>query len=146
METITKIGTRPNGAWLATAFDLHIHYGYETMLLLFDTFTSKYQARVARVAKSELAGQGSSVVWQKVLWNKARPLSEMPKLKEECGSVSIGCFVKAFHDIQLYISLINQTSIVVIEVPDGQYTEKVQSHIESIAQFFQNTLLSIVNC
>ena len=70
----------------------------------------------------------------------------MPKLKEECGSVSIGCFVKAFHDIQLYISLINQTSIVVIEVPDGQYTEKVQSHIESIAQFFQNTLLSIVNC
>lgn len=143
MEAVTKLGTRMYGEWQTMAYDLHIHYGYKTMLLLFDRFISEYQVRVVRIAKAELSGQNNSVVWRRLLFNKPKPLSEMTALKEECGEVSIGCLLKAFRDVQLQLFMDNQTSIVVFQVPNAQCSEKVQEHIESIAQFFQTTLLTL---
>ena len=65
MADITKLGTRPKGGWIAIAYDIHAHYGYETMLQLFDRFIAKYQARVGRIAKAKIAEQAHTVAWQK---------------------------------------------------------------------------------
>ena len=142
MLEVTKLGTRPNGGWIAVAYDLHIHYGYETMLQLFDRFIAKYQARVDRIDKAELAGQAHSVVWQRFLFNKAKPLTELTALQNECGEVAIGCTVKAFNDLQMYLTLTNQTSVVIIQVPEENFTEQVQEHMDTVAQFLQTTLTS----
>ena len=142
MADITKLGTRPNGGWIAVAYDFHTHYGYETMLQLFDCFITKYQARVERIAKAEFAGQAHTVVWQKLLFNKAKPLTEMKALQDECGEVAIGCTVKAFDNLQMYLTLTNQTSVVTIQVPKESFTEQVQEQVDSVVHFFQTTLES----
>ena len=141
MEEVTIISSRNNEGWWAVAYDLHVHYGYETMLLFCDRFISKFHVCVERISKAEMVGKRHSVVWQRLLF-KAKPLSKMATLKEECGVVAIGCTVKAFDGIQLYLTMMNQTSVITIQVPDYQYSEKVQEQMDSVAHFFQTTLLS----
>lgn len=142
MEEITQLGSRENGGWWAVAYDLHVHYGYETMLQLFDRFVSEFEVRVERIAKAKMAGQAHSVVWQRLLFSKAKALSKMAALKEECGVVAIGGSVRAFDSIQMYMTMMNQTSVLTIQVPEYQYTEEVQKQIDSVALFFQTLLLS----
>lgn len=125
---------------MAVAYDFHAHYGYETMLRLFDCFIAKYQVRVGRVAKAELAGQAHTVIWQKYLFNKAKPLTEMKALREECGEVAIGGTVKAFDNLQMYLTLTNQTSVITIQVPEESFTEQVQEQVDSVVHFFQTEL------
>ncbi len=140
MEEVTTISSRNNEGWWAVAYDLHIHYGYETMLLLYDRFISEFHVCVERIAKAEMVGKRHSVVWQRLLFFNAKPLSKMAALKEECGVVAIGCTVKAFDGIQLYLTMMNQTSVITIQVPDHQYSEKVQEQMNSVAHFFQAAL------
>ena len=144
MADITKLGTRPNGGWIAIAYDIHAHYGYETMLQLFDRFIAKYQARVGRITKAKIAGQAHTVVWQNLFFSKAKPLTEMHSLQEECGEVAIGCTVKAFDNLQMYLTLTNQTRVITIQVPEESFTEQVQEQVDSVVQFFQTTL--VLNC
>ncbi len=140
MKEVTRLGTRLNGGWMAVAYDLHTHYGYETMLQLFDMFITEYQARVDRIDKAEIAGQAHSVVWQRLLFNKAKPLSEMKALQRECGEVAVGCSVKTFDGLRMYLTLTNQTSVVTIQVAEDYYTEQVRKQMDSVARFLQNTL------
>ena len=144
MADITKLGTRSNGGWIAIAYDIQAHYGYGTMLQLFDSFIAKYQARVGRIAKAKIAGQAHTVVWQYLLFNKAKPLTEMHALQEECGEVAIGCTVKAFDNLQMYLTLTNQSRVITIQVPEESFTEQVQEQVDSVVQFFQTTL--VLNC
>ena len=112
MSDITWLRTENNEGWTAIAYDLHTHYGYKTMLCLLDSFISNFHARVERIAKAKITGQTHTVVWQKLLFNKAKALTEMQALQEECGEVAIGCKVKAFDNLQMYLTLINQSSII----------------------------------
>ena len=144
MSDITWLRTENNEGWTAIAYDLHIHYGYKTMLCLFDSFISNFHARVERIAKAKITGQRHTVVWQKLLFNKAKALTEMQALQEECGEVAIGCKVKAFDNLQMYLTLINQSSIITIQVPEESFTQQVQDQVDSIVQFFHTTLES--NC
>jgi hypothetical protein len=114
------------------------------MLSLFDLFIAKYEARVDRIAKAELAGQAHSVVWWRLLFNRTRPLLEMKSLQGECGEVAIGCTVKTFNGLQMYLTLTNQTSVVTIQVPEESFCEQVQDHLDSVAQFFQQALILII--
>ena len=68
----------------------------------------------------------------------------MQALQEECGEVAIGCKVKAFDNLQMYLTLINQSSIITIQVPEESFTQQVQDQVDSIVQFFHTTLES--NC
>ena len=68
----------------------------------------------------------------------------MQALQEECGEVAIGCKVKAFDNLQMYLTLINQSSIITIQVPEESFTQQVQDQVDSIVEFFHNTLES--NC
>ena len=123
MSDITWLRTENNEGWTAIAYDLHTHYGYKTMLCLLDSFISNFHVRVERIAKAKITGQTHTVVWQKLLFNKAKALTEMQALQEECGEVAIGCKVK---------------------VPEESFTQQVQDQVDSIVEFFHNTLES--NC
>ena len=90
MEEVTTISSRNNEGWWAVAYDLHIHYGYETMLLLYDRFISEFHVCVERIAKAEMVGKRHSVVWQRLLFFNAKPLSKMAALKEELVAVTDG--------------------------------------------------------
>lgn len=147
MEEVTIVGKRPNYGygWDAYAYDIHIHYGYQTMLMMFDMFIAEYKATVDRVAKAKVSGMNHSVVWRRWLFRKMKPLSEMTELKEECGEVAIGCFPKKIAGLQMYISLANQTSIVYIDVPTQMVSDKIETQLLDIARFFQMTLMSGLN-
>ena len=140
MAEVIRLGTRPNGAWMEVAYDLQIRYGYETMLRLLDRFIADYQARVDRVDKATIAGMAYTTVWRRIIFKMAKPLTEMESLKEECGVVAIGCTVKVFDGLQMYLTMMNQTSVVTIQVPEDVFSDEVQSRIDSIAQFFNATL------
>ena len=143
MDEVTLVGTQQNGTWLAFAYDLHYHYGYETMLWLFDRFVSDYQVCVERIAKATVAGDDHTVVWQKFLFSRGtKSLSEIKALKEECGEVAVGGIVKALDNLQIYMVLMNQTSIVTFQIPDDQFSMPVKKQIESIAMFLQSNILS----
>ena len=141
MAEITVLGTRMNGGWFAIAYDIHVRYGYEAMLSLFDRFVSQFQVRVDIIAKATMAGCTHTTVWQRTSRNKAKPLADMDELKEECGEIAVGGLVMALDGIQAYISLSNQTSIVTIQIPGEQYSEEVSVQLDSIASFFQASLL-----
>lgn len=142
MSDITWLRTEHNEGWTAIAYDLHIHYGYKTMLCLFDSFITKFQARVERITSAKITGQTHFVVWQKFLFNKAKALTEMQALQEECGEVAIGCKLKTFDNLQMYLTLINQTSVITIQVPEESFTQQVQDQVDSIVQFFHTALES----
>ena len=116
MDEIICIGKRENGSWIAIGYDIRYKYGYETMLLLLDKFISEYDIKVGLVTKSPIAGANRITVWRKLFFNKPKPLSDMEALKEECGDVSVGGISKRLSDIQLYVTLTNQTSIIVFQV------------------------------
>ena len=78
-----------------------------------------------------------------MFFNKPKPLSDMEALKEECGDVSVGGISKRLSDIQLYVTLTNQTSIIVFQVPKDQYSEAIKEHIDAAVRFIQMTLVSI---
>lgn len=61
MEEITQLNSRENGGWWAVVYNLHVHYGYETILRLFDRFVSEFEVRVERIAKAKMVGQAHSV-------------------------------------------------------------------------------------
>lgn len=82
--------------------------------------------------------------WWRLLFNRTRPLLEMKSLQGECGEVAIGCTVKTFNGLQMYLTLTNQTSVVTIQVPEESFCEQVQDHLDSVAQFFQQALISII--
>ena len=145
MEEVTIVGKRPNYGWNGYAYDIHIHYGYETMLLLFDKFIAEYKATVDRVAKAKVSGMNHSVVWRRWLFRKMKPLSEMTELKEECGVVAIGCHPQILSGLQMYITMANQTSMVYIQVPIEMVSDKIESQLLDIAKFFQKTLMSSLN-
>ena len=140
---INCIGTRENGSWMAIGYDIRYRYGYETMLLLFDKLISEYNVKVDLVRKSPIAGANHLTVWRKWLFNKSKPLSDMEALKEECGEISVGGVSKRLSDIQLYVTLTNQTSIIVFQVPKDHYSEAIKEHFDAAARFIQMTLVSI---
>lgn len=140
MAEVTRLGTRQNGAWMEVVYDLQTRYGYETMLMLLDRFIVDYQARVDRVVKAQISGMPHSVVWRRLLVNKFKPLTEMESLKEECGVVSVGCVVKVFDGLQMYLTMMNQTGIVSVQVPEDVFSDEVLSRIDSVADFFKSVL------
>ena len=143
LDEINCIGTRENGSWMAIGYDIRYRYGYETMLLLFDKLISEYNVKVDLVRKSPIAGANHLTVWRKWLFNKPKPLSDMEALKEECGEISVGGVSKRLSDIQLYVTLTNQTSIIVFQVPKDHYSEAIKEHFDAAARFIQMTLVSI---
>ena len=143
LDEIICIGKRENGSWIAIGYDIRYKYGYETMLLLLDKFISEYDIKVDSVTKSPIAGANRITVWRKLFFNKPKPLSDMEALKEECGDVSVGGISKRLSDIQLYVTLTNQTSIIVFQVPKDQYSEAIKEHIDAAVRFIQMTLVSI---
>lgn len=143
LDEIICIGKRENGSWIAIGYDFRYKYGYETMLLLLDKFISEYDIKVDLVTKSPIAGANRITVWRKLFFNKPKPLSDMEALKEECGDVSVGGISKRLSDIQLYVTLTNQTSIIVFQVPKDQYSEAIKEHIDVAVRFIQMTLVSI---
>lgn len=142
MAEVIRLGTRQNGAWMEVVYDLQTRYGYETMLMLLDRFIVDYQARVDRVVKAQISGMPHSVVWRRLLVNKFKPLTEMESLKEECGVVSVGCVVKVFDWLQMYLTMMNQTSVVTIQIPQDDLSDEVLSRIDSVSQFFSTELSS----
>ena len=142
MTGITCIGIRENYGWTCVGYDLRYRYGYETMLLMLDQFIVGYAVQVDRIAKAMLAGMGHDVVWRRWPFRKAQPLSGMDALKEECGEIAVGGVSKRLDDLQLYITLTNQTSIITIQVPQENYSEAVKNQLDLIARFFQNSLVS----
>jgi len=133
---------RENGSWIAIGYDIRYKYGYETMLLLLDKFISEYDIKVDLVTKSPIAGANRITVWRKLFFNKPKPLSEIEALKEECGEVSVGGNSKRLSDIQLYVTLTNQSSIIVFQVPKDQYSEEIKDKIDAAAYFIQIALVS----
>lgn len=143
LDEIICIGKRENGSWIAIGYDIRYKYGYETMLLLLDKFISDYDIKVDLVTKSPIAGANRITVWRKLFFNKPKPLSDMEALKEECGDVSVGGISKRLSDILLYVTLTNQTSIIVFQVPKDHYSEAIKEHIDAAVRFIQMTLVSI---
>ena len=140
LDEIICIGKRENGSWIAIGYDIRYKYGYETMLLLLDKFISEYDIKVDIVTKSPIAGANRITVWRKLFFNKPKPLSDMEALKEECGDLSVGGISKRLSDIQLYVTLTNQTSIIVFQVPKDHYSEAIKEHIDAAVRFIQMTL------
>ena len=140
LDEINCIGTRENGDWIAVGYDIRYRYGYETMLLLLDKFISEYDVKLDIVKKSPIAGATHVTVWRNWLFNKPKPLSEMEALKEECGEVSVGGNSKRLSDIQLYVTLTNQSSIIVFQVPKEQYSEEIKGQFDAAARFIQTAL------
>ena len=143
LDEIICIGKRENGSWIAIGYDIRYRYGYETMLLLLDEFISRYDVKVDIVTKSSIAGATHVTVWRKWFFNKPKPLSDMKALKEECGEVSVGGNSKRLSDIQLYVTLTNQSSIIVFQVPKDHYSEEIKEKIDAAARFMQIALVSI---
>ena len=143
LEEINCFGTRENGSWIAIGYDIRYRYGYEIMLLLLDKFISEYDVKVEIIRKSPIAGANHIVVWRKWLFNKPKPLSEIEALKGECGDVSVGGVSKRLSDIQLYVTLTNQSSIIVFQVPNDQYSEEIKGKIDAAAHFIQIALVSV---
>ena len=143
LDEIICIGKRENGSWIAIGYDIRYKYGYETMLLLLDKFISDYDIKVDLVTKSPIAGANRITVWRKLFFNKPKPLSDMEALKEECGDLSVGGISKRLSDILLYVTLTNQTSIIVFQVPKDHYSEAIKEHIDAAVRFIQMTLVSI---
>ena len=143
MDEIICIGKRENGSWIAIGYDIRYRYGYEIMLLLLDKFITEYDIKVEIITKSPIAGANHIAVWRKWLFNKPKPLSEIKALKEECGEVSVGGISKRLSDIQLYVTLTNQTSIIVFQVPKDQYSEEIKDKIDAAAHFLQIALVSV---
>jgi hypothetical protein len=141
MDYFTLLGTQQEGAWTSCFYDIGYPFGYDTMLSLFDKFISSYKVRVYCIAKATLYGQSHTVIWKRSLFRRAKPLSEILALKEECGVVAIGVETKELDSIRLYISLINQTSRLTIQIPTNQLSEKRQKQIEDIARFFSEQYL-----
>lgn len=143
LDDINSIGTRENGSWIAIGYDIRYRYGYETMLLLLDEFISRYDVIVDIVTKSSIAGATHVTVWRKWFFNKPKPLSDMKALKEECGEVSVGGNSKRLSDIQLYVTLTNQSSTIVFQVPNDKYSEEIKEKIDAAVRFMQIALVSI---
>ena len=143
LDEIICIGKRENGSWIAIGYDIRYKYRYETMLLLLDKFISEYDIKVDLVTKSPIAGANRITVWRKLFFNKPKPLSDMEALKEECGEVSVGGNSKRLSDIQLYVTLTNQSSIIVFQVPKDQYSEEIKDKIDAAAYFIQIALVSV---
>ena len=143
LDDINSIGTRENGSWIAIGYDIRYRYGYEIMLLLLDKFITEYDIKVEIITKSPIAGANHIAVWRKWLFNKPKPLSEIKALKEECGEVSVGGISKRLSDIQLYVTLTNQSSIIVFQVPKDQYSEEIKDKIDAAAYFIQIALVSV---
>lgn len=142
LAEISCLGTKENYGWICVGYDIQYRYGYETMLSLLDRFVSEYAVRVDRIDKAMLAGMAPDIVWKKWLFNKPQPLSQMEALKEECGQVSVGGVSRRLSDIQLYVTMTNQTSIITIQVPQENYSDAVKREMDIAVQFIQATLVS----
>ena len=143
LAVISCLGIKENYGWICVGYDIQYRYGYEAMLSLLDRFVSEYAVRVERIDKAELAGMPHTVVWRKWLFNKAPALTDLEALKEECGQVSVGGVSKRLSDIQLYVTMTNQTSIITIQVPQENYSDAVKRKLDIAVQFIQSTLVSI---
>ena len=142
LADIHFLGTKDNHGWVAVGYDIQQRYGYDTMLFLLNKFISKYSIKVERIAKAQVAGMPHTIVWTKNLFNKAPSLSQIEALKEECGEIAVGGVSKRLSDIHLYVSLINQTSIIYIQVPKNQYSDSIQRKLDIAIQYIQDSLLS----
>lgn len=143
LDDINSIGTRENGSWIAIGYDIRYRYGYEIMLLLLDKFISEYDIKVEIITKSPITGANHIAVWRKWLLNKPKPLSEIEALKDECGEIAVGGNSKRLSGIQLYVTLINQSSNIVFQVPKDQYSEEIKEKIDAAAHFIQIALVSV---
>ena len=136
------MGIRENYGWIAVGYDIQYRYGYETMLSLLDAFINKYSINVERIAKAQVFGMSHVVVWRKWLFNKAKPLSRMSALKEECGEVAVEGVSNRLSGFQVYVSLMNQTSTIIIQVPKEKYSEDIQRKLDVAAQYVQDIIAS----
>lgn len=142
LAEVKCLGLRENYGWIAIDYDIQYRYGYETMISLLDTIIRKYSIKVERIAKAQVVGMTYTVVWRNWLFNKAKPLSHLDALKEECGEIAVGGVSQRLSDIRLYISLLNQTSIITIQVPQEKYSEDIKRKLDVAAQFIQYLLAS----
>lgn len=142
LAEVKCLGIRENHGWIAIGYDIQHRYGYETMISLLDTIIGKYSIKIDRIAKAQVTGMNHIVVWRNWLFNKAQPLSRLKALKEECGEIAVGGVSKRLSDIQLYITLVNQTSIITIQIPQEKYSEEIKRKLDVAAQFIQDLLAS----
>ncbi|MBO4765029.1 MAG: hypothetical protein J5508_04880 [Bacteroidales bacterium] len=142
MEAVSFLGSRLNGAWRYFGYDIHIGYGYDTMLKLFDKFIADYNVSVERISKAEMYGMAQTPVGEDGSF-KGQSLSELEELKEECGALSIGCSARDINNTPVFITLVNQTSIVSIQVPDPLCSDDVKKYLDGIADYLQKTLSDI---
>jgi hypothetical protein len=141
MPEVKIIGTRLSEGWHAVAYDLQIRYGYDSMITLFDRFIVEYDFRLKRIGRAQVAGMEHEILYVVSLFKKTEQLSRMKAVKEECGELAIGGNAKALGGLKLFITLTNQTSVLVIQLYEDQYNEKVQEQLDGIARFFQSTLI-----
>ena len=137
---MTCLGTTVDYGWVCVGYDIQYRYGYETMLHLLDRLIVDYSVKLDRIAKAKLAGMPHTVVWRDWLFNKAPALSDMDALKEECGQVAVGGVSKKLSDIQLYVTMTNQTSVITIQVPQEKYSEAVKKELDTVAADMGKTL------
>lgn len=137
---MTCLGTTVDYGWVCVGYDIQCRYGYETMLSLLDKLIADYSIRIDRISKAELAGMPHTVVWRNWLFNKAPALSDMDALKEECGQVAVGGVSKKLSDLQLYVTMTNQTSVITIQVPQENYTEAVKRDLDAVTADMGKTL------
>ena len=64
-------------------------------------------------------------------------------LKDECGEIAVGGNSKRLSGIQLYVTLINQSTNIVFQVPKDQYSEEIKEKIDAAAHFIQIALASV---
>ena len=142
MGDIKFLGTKPNYGWIMFGYDIHYRYGYDDMLRVLDRITEDYGIKLNIVRTAMIAGSAPRTVWKKTIFNKAQPLTQMEPLKEECGEVAIGGICKKLSFTQVYITMANQTSIVVIQVPESRNTEGLKEEIDSLAEAIQSKLIN----
>lgn len=142
MNELKVIGHRINGNWLEATYDIQYRYGYETMLEVLDSVSEEYGVRIEIVDKAILAGAATERIWQKTLFRRSKPLIKMRSLKEECGIVSIGGKCKVLSLRQVYITMVNQTSMITIQILKDKESETGQESMKILASAIQAKVAS----
>ena len=62
--------------------------------------------------------------------------------QENYGWICVGGVSRRLSDIQLYVTMTSQTSIVTIQVPQEIYSDAVKRELDIAVQFIQATLVS----
>lgn len=137
------LGTRNNGDWIAIFYDIKYKYGYEKMLQVLDSVSEEAGIGIEVVHKARMAGTEHLTVWEKGTSDSTCHLCQLDALSEECGEVAIGGSCKLEYLPRIYITMCNQTSIIIIQVPETQYTEEGKVSLTKLAKTIQSKVIAI---